>query len=148
MTRAPGEDAPWRPSAAPFVFWALLLGGLAVLQAAFGGQWLPVLVQAGAAAAAGLIGLAILISPRLVRRRAAGLRTVPDMSLASALVAISSAAMLAGLSVGSWLILGGVLGLGAGGGGLIREHRAARRTRRASVAARAGRSGQTGGVEP
>lgn len=144
MTRPPAEDAPWQPSAAPFAFWALLLGALAALQAGFGGRSLSVAVQTAAAATTGLIGLAILISPRVIRRRAAGLRTVPDLSLASALVAISIAAMLAGASVGSWLTLGGFLGLTAGTGGLIREHRGERRARRASVASSLGGSDTTG----
>jgi hypothetical protein len=147
LPRPPDEDAPWQPSAVPFVFWALLLGGLAALQAAFGGHALAVLVQAAAATATGLIGLAILISPRVKRPRAAGLRAVPDLSLASALVGIALAAMVAGASVGSWLILGGFLGLTAGTGGLIREHRAERRARRAMAAASAGRSEATGSVE-
>ncbi|HEY5197052.1 MAG TPA: hypothetical protein VIJ51_08500 [Solirubrobacteraceae bacterium] len=145
MTRPPDEDAPWQPSAAPFVFWAVLLGGLSALQAGFGGRSLPVLVQAGAAAATGLIGIVILISPRVIRRRAAGLRTVPDLSLASALVGISLAAMLAGASVGSWLILGGFLGVAAGTGGLVREHRFERRTRVASLE---GRSENASEIEP
>jgi hypothetical protein len=145
MTRPPEEDAPWQPSALPFVFWAILLGGLAALQAGFGGHSLPVLVQAAAAATTGLIGLAILISPRIARRRAAGLRTIPDLSLASALAGISLAAMLAGASVGSWLIIGGFLGLAAATAGLIRERRFERRTRVASLE---GGSHTTSRIEP
>ncbi|MGI8557763.1 MAG: hypothetical protein ACR2ND_05570 [Solirubrobacteraceae bacterium] len=129
-------SARWRPAAAPLAVWALLLGTLAGVQAGFGGDLLPVLVQGGAAAATGLIALAVLLGSRIERRRATGVRSVPDLSIASALAAVSLAAMLSGAAVGSWLIIGGGLGLAAAMGGLIREWRAERRAREAAVAGR------------
>lgn len=132
-------NARWRPAAAPVAFWALLLGVLAAVQAGFGGGPLPVLVQGGAAAATGLIAVAILLASRIERRRAAGLRAVPDLSIASALAAVSIAAMLSGAAVGSWLIIGGGLGLAAAIGGLAREWRAERRARSVAGSARGDR---------
>ncbi|HWH10963.1 MAG TPA: hypothetical protein VG165_07540 [Solirubrobacteraceae bacterium] len=140
--RRPVEDAAYRPAAAPLAFWAILLGALAALQAGFGGKSLPVLVQAGAAGLIGLIALALAAGPRILRRRAGGLRLIPDLSLATPLAAISLAAMLAGATVGTWLILGGFLGLLVGIGGVVREHRAQRRARRA------GSPRATGGERP
>lgn len=122
-------DSRWRPAASPLAFWALLFGGLAGLQAAFGGHLLPVLVQAGGAALIGAIALAIFLSPIGRRRPATALRAVPDLSIAAALAGVSLAAMLAGAAIGTWLIIGGGLGLAAALGGLLRERRAEQRSR-------------------
>jgi membrane associated rhomboid family serine protease len=127
------RDARWRPAAIPLAVWAMLLGSLAGVQGAFGGRLLPVLVQGGAAALIAVVALAIVLAPRISRRRAPGLRTVPALSIASALAAVSIAAILDGASIGSWLIIGGVLGLALAAGGLAREHRAERRARRAAT---------------
>lgn len=127
----PGDER-WRPSAAPLAGWALLLGALAGVQAGFGGQLLPVLVQAGAAALMALIALGIVAAPRLTGHRAPGLRPVPALSLAGALAGVSIAAMLDGASIGTWLIIGGGLGLALAVGGLTRERRAESRARRAA----------------
>jgi hypothetical protein len=141
------SDAAYRPSAAPLAFWAVLLGALAALQAGFGGLLLPVLVQAGAAALIGLIALAIFVGSIVGRSGGQpGRRMVPDLSLATVLTTVSVAAMLAGATVGTWLILGGFLGLMLGTGGLLREHRAVHRSRRAREAAPAsGRAAPEGG---
>jgi hypothetical protein len=139
--RPSGMSARWRPAAAPLAFWALLLGVLAGVQAGFGGAALPVLVQAGGAAAVGLIAVAVVLASRIERRRSSGLRAVPDLSMASALAAFSLAAMLSGAAVGSWLIIGGGLGLAAAIGGLTRERRAERRARRAALRAHQDREG-------
>ncbi len=138
-----GGNAGWRPAAAPVAFWALLLGVLAGVQAGFGGGLLPVLVQGGAAAATGLLAVAVVLAARIERRRAARLRTVPDLSIATTLAAVSIAAMLSGAAVGSWLIVGGGLGLAAAIGGLARERRAERRAR--SVAGSASSNREAGG---
>lgn len=127
--RAPDGDAARRPSAAPFALWATLLGTLAAVQAGFGGKLLPVLVQGGSAALIAAIALAIFLAPNIRRRRLSGLRTVPELSMASALAAVSMAAMLSGLTIGNWLLIGGGLGLAAALGGLVREHRAEHRAR-------------------
>jgi len=127
------RDARWRPAAIPLAVWALLLGSLAGVQGAFGGHLLPVLVQGGAAALIAVVALAIVLAPRIARRGAPGLRTVPVLSIASALAAVSIAAILDGASIGSWLIIGGVLGLALAAGGLVREHRAEHRARRAAT---------------
>jgi len=137
-----GGNAGWRPAAAPVAFWALLLGVLAGVQAGFGGGLLPVLVQGGAAAATGLLAVAIVLAARIERRRAARLRTVPDLSIATALAAVSIAAMLSGAAVGSWLTIGG-LGMATAIGGLARERRAERRAR--SVAGSASSNREAGG---
>lgn len=125
-------DERWRPSAAPLAGWAVLLGALAGVQAGFGGGLLPVLVQGGAAAMIAAVAVALVVAPRIAKRRAGGLRAVPALSLASALAALSIAAMLDGASIGSWLIIGGGLGLALAVGGLARERRAERRARRAA----------------
>lgn len=137
-------NARWRPAAAPLGFWALLLGVLAGVQAGFGGDVLPVLVQGGSAAVVALIAVAIVLATRIEHRRAAGLRTVPDLSMASALAAVSLAAMLSGVGVGGWLIIGGGLGLAAALGGLAREWRAERRSRDAAAATRSDREARGG----
>lgn len=132
----PTQASP-RPAAAPFVVWGLLLGALAGLQAAFDGGLLAVLVQAGAGAVALTVGVAILLAGR---QRPAGPLAVPELSLASALAGISAAAIVCGATVGSWLVVGGVLGLGLAGAGLTRERRAQQRaTRLAGERLRAGR---------
>lgn len=136
----------WRPAAVPLAFWALLLGVLAAVQAGFGGDLLPVLVQGGSAAATGLIAVAIVLASRIERRRASRLRAVPDLSMASALAAVSMAAMLSGVAVGSWLIIGGGLGLTAALGGLARERRAERRARAAAGSASSVSEAEPGGV--
>lgn len=127
-------DAHPAPAAAPIAGWAVLLGALAGVQAAFGGGLLPVLVQGGAAAASALYAAAIVLLGRIRRRRERGLRAVPDLSVASALAAVSIAAMLCGAAAGIWLTIGGAIGLAAALGGLAREFRAARRDRRAAAA--------------
>lgn len=138
MSRSrPRTEGIGQASAAPFAFWAVLLGALAAVQAGFGGKSLPVLVQTAAAAVSGLIALALITGPLIVRRRAGAARAIPDLSLSTALVAISLAATLAGATVGTWLILGGFLGLVLGACGLIREYRAQRRARLAITAQRA-----------
>ena len=127
------RDARWRPAAIPLAVWALLLGSLAGIQGAFGGHLLPVLVQGGAATLMAVVALAIVLAPRITGRGVPGLRTVPGLSFASALAAVSIAAILDGASIGSWLIIGGVLGLALAIGGLVREHRAERCDRRAGT---------------
>jgi hypothetical protein len=119
-------DASARPSATAFVFWGLLLATLAALQAAFGAGLLPVLVQAGA----GTAGVAAGIAIRASRGRRPGARAIPDLSLASPLAALSVAAIVCGAAVGSWLIIGGTLGLGLALTGLVRERRGERRAAR------------------
>ncbi len=142
--RSSSGNACWRPAATPLGFWALLLGVLAGVQAGFGGDLLPVLVQGGSAAVVALIAVVIVLATRIERRRVAGLRTVPDLSMASALAAVSLAAMLSGVGVGGWLIIGGGLGLAAALGGLAREWRAERRSRDAAAATRSDREARGG----
>ncbi len=136
---SPPADSRRRPAAIPFAVWAILLGALAGVQAGFGGQLLPVLVQAGAAALSGMIALGIVLAARTERRRLAGRRTVPELSLASVLATVSLAAMLIGASVGGWLIIGGGLGLVTGAAGLARELRAERRAGRLAYPALSGK---------
>lgn len=126
-------DARWRPAAVPFALWAVLLGIAAGVHAGFGGHVLPVLIQGGGAAVAGAIAIGILLADRLRSRPAGRRRAVPGLSLATALVAVSIAAMVCGAAVGGWLIIGGGLGLAAGVGGLVREHRAQRGAIRAAA---------------
>ncbi|MGI8430447.1 MAG: hypothetical protein ACR2OB_14365 [Solirubrobacteraceae bacterium] len=130
---APRTDAGWWPAAGPLGAWAILLGILAGVQGAFGGNLLPVLVQGGAAALVGAVALAIALMARVRARRASSRRQVPELSLPSALGAVSVAAMLSGATVGSWLIVGGGIGLAAAAGGLLRERRAERRALRAAL---------------
>ncbi|MGI8802019.1 MAG: hypothetical protein ACR2KV_07575 [Solirubrobacteraceae bacterium] len=140
MTRPPpAETAGWRPSAAPFGFWAVLLGALAGLQAAFGGSTLPVLLQAAAATVSGSISLGLLLASRRQRRRPGRRLAVPELSMPTPLAAISVAAIVSGATIGSWLIIGGVLGLVLAGGGLVREHRAERRARLPATRPESGR---------
>ncbi len=93
-------DARNAPAAVPIAGWALLLGVLAAVQAAFGGGLLPVLVQGGAAAATALYAGAIVLVARARRRRERGLRAVPEISVASTLAAVSITALLCGAAVG------------------------------------------------
>lgn len=144
---APPADARWPPAAIPFAVWAVLLGASAGLQAGFGGHLLPVLLQAGAAAVGGMIAVGILLAARVQRRTAAGRRVIPELSLATVLVAVSIAAMVTGASIGGWLIIGGGLGLAAGTWGMVREYRAQRRAWSAAPPA-AGEQDRTPGAVP
>lgn len=123
-------DASARPSSPAFLGWGLLLAALAGLQAAFGGGLLPVLVQAGAGAASIVAGLAIRVRPGRRRAGGGGARAIPELSLPSTLGAVSVAAVVCGAAVGSWLIIGGTLGLGLALAGLVRELRGERRAAR------------------
>ncbi len=143
----PLADARRLPAAIPFAVWAVLLGASAGVQAGFGGHLLPVLLQAGAATVGGLIAVGILLAARVRRRMAGGRRVIPELSLATVLVAVSIAAMVTGASIGGWLIIGGGLGLAAGTGGLVREYRAQRRAGRVASPA-AGEQDRTPGAVP
>jgi len=114
--------------AAPLVFWGSLLATLGGVQAAFGGHLLPVLVQVGGGVAIVLIGVGVLVVNRLAAPRSPGQGArpiaLPTVSVATALAGTSLCAMLAGAAVGTWLVIGGALGLGLAAGGLVRELRA------------------------
>ncbi len=116
--------------AVPLLLWGSLLALLGALQAAFGGDSLPVLVQVGGGVAMVLIGVGVLGVNRLLAPRQPVLAerpiALPALSLSTALAGVSLCAMLAGAAVGSWLIIGGILGLALAGGGLVRELRAQR----------------------
>ena len=106
-------------------------GGLLAALAAMLWIWSPgdevaVAVLGGAAVATLVLGVMLA----LVERRAPSeprARLLPDLSPATALVAIALAAMLVGADAGLWLFLLGCGLLAFGLGGLVRERRAERR---------------------
>ncbi len=116
----------WRSAVWPLAVWAAMLGALAGLQAGFGGRSLPVLLQAGGAVLCGLIALAIALLTRIERRHFERGRPIAELSLPTALAGVSLASILNGTTVGSWLMIGGVLGLALAGSLLWRGRRAIR----------------------
>ncbi len=119
----------WRSAVWPLAAWAAMLCALAGLQAGFGGRSLPVLLQAGAGVLCGLIALAIALLTRVERRQFERGAPLAELSLPTALAGVSLASVLNGTTVGSWLIIGGVLGLALAGSLLWRGRRANRARR-------------------
>jgi hypothetical protein len=128
----------WRSAVWPLATWAAMLGALAGVQAGFGGRSLPVLLQTGAAVLCGLVALAIALLTRIERRHFERGRPITELSLPTALAGVSLACVLNGTTVGSWLIIGGVLGLALSVSLLWRGRRAIR-GRRGSDPVEAGR---------
>ena len=114
-----------RRAAAPVLGWAALLTVLTVVLWLWTSDPLPPSLFSGAAGVTWLIGLYLLLRPG----RAQEIRRVPDLSLATVLVAIALALLAIGAIVGLWLLLigAGLLLLAAGGVG--RELLAQRRLR-------------------
>jgi hypothetical protein len=106
---------------APLVLlaWALLLAMNTTVLVVLGGDALEIALLGGAAA-----GVAVLAVLAAWRRRSDAVRTLPDLSLPSALAAMAVAGLVVGSELGTWLILiaGGLLALALGG--LVREGRA------------------------
>jgi hypothetical protein len=98
-----------------FLVWAAFLGVLALVLLA----WTQSALMNGLlfGAAAGTVVLALFA----LRAREPRRRTVPDLSLATALTAIGVALAVAGSAVGTWLVLIGAGLLVLGLAGLIRE---------------------------
>jgi peptidoglycan/LPS O-acetylase OafA/YrhL len=117
-----------REGAVAILAWAVLLAALAAMLWIWTEDAIPIAMLGGAAVATAALGLVAALR----RRRREGLRAVPDLSLATALVGVALAAMLAGAEAGLWLVYvgGGLLALGAGG--VARELLAARRAARRS----------------
>ncbi len=110
-------------AAVPVLIWAAWLSALATVQAIWRpDRYLPWALSAGAATAAWLIGLFLVVR----RRRREGLRLLPDLSFSVVLLALGVAAMLNGAAFGLWLVLigGGMTAIGLGG--VARELRAER----------------------
>jgi hypothetical protein len=126
----------WRAAVWPLAAWAALLGALAGLQAGFGGRSLPVLLQSGAAVLCAVIALAIALLARVERRHFERGRPIAELSPPTALAGISLAAVLDGTTVGSWLMIGGVLGLALAGSLLWRARRVLRRAASSPAGAR------------
>lgn len=109
--------------AGPVFAWAAWLSVLATVQAVWRpDRYLPWALSAGAATAAWLLGLFLLLR----HRRIDWLRQIPDLSFSVVLIAVGVAAMLNGAAFGLWLVLlgGGLILLGLGG--VVRELRAER----------------------
>ena len=123
------------PAAIPLAGWAAFLALSTAVQILLGGHLLPVALLGGAAALSALIAVGIVAG---ARRRALSQPSVtaalapeasPDVSAASAILAVALCALLAGASVGGWLVIGAAI-LGAGGLALLaRELRSERRSR-------------------
>jgi len=118
-TRGYGQGVGWRRAAGPAAVWALMLAILTVVQLQYP-RTLPVLLQAGAAAATALLAVGILLVSRVRarRRRLAAPpprapiperepEVVPDLSPSSIVLAIGLCVLLTGATVGGWLIIGG-----------------------------------------
>lgn len=123
--------------------WALFLGTLAVVMWAiflpgaprWGGD-IALSVALPGLATLGTLTIALIARGRRRRRAAADgtarrLERVPDLSMATPMVAIGLGLILIGTTVGPWLELIGLGLLILGLGGLVRELRAQRGSRRA-----------------
>ncbi len=104
--------------------WAAWLSVLTTVQAVWRpDRYLPWALSAGAATAAWLLGLFLLLR----HRRTDWLRRIPDLSFSVVLIALGVAAMLNGAAFGLWLVLvgGGLVLIGLGGVGreLLAERR-------------------------
>jgi hypothetical protein len=102
------------------VAWAGLLTVHTAVLVALGGDTLEVALRGGAATGVALLaGLAALL-----RRDAARVRRVPDLSPPAALAGVALAGLVVGSELGTWLLLiaGGLLVLALAG--LVREGRA------------------------
>jgi hypothetical protein len=110
---------------ATVLLWGIFLAILALLHLAFTLRSLQLGLALGAAA--GVVILAVLVG---LRPPYTGARLLPDLSYATVMVAVGLAMVGAGVIFGQWLWLIGVGVLVLGGGGLVREYRAARRSAR------------------
>jgi hypothetical protein len=105
--------------------WALFLGGLALLIWGWSPGTLPVALLAGAAVASACVGAVLAVRARIVGDHP--LQRVPDLSFATAIVAVALTAMLVGATAGLWLVYLGAGFLAFGLVQLVRERRAERR---------------------
>src|SRR4029079_14865901 len=85
----------------PLVAWGVWIGGWAGVVWVWRGADLAPALLSGAAAAAVLVGAAILVRPP----PEPGVWRVPDLSVASALTAIGVTTVIIGTAFGGWLVL-------------------------------------------
>ena len=112
-------------AAVPLLAWAALLTVLSSVLWVWTPDDLPPAIFSGAAGVAWLVGLVALA-------RSAPpppVRTTPDLSLASVMVAFAIAMLIVGALVGLWLLLIGAGALAIGLAGVTRELLAQRRAR-------------------
>jgi hypothetical protein len=103
--------------------WGGFLCATTALQALFSGtDRYTVLLLGGAAA--GVLVLAVVAA--LAGEAGARARPIPDLSVATAIVATGVAAMVLGAELGTWLLLIGAGVTAAGLAALVRERRAER----------------------
>jgi hypothetical protein len=115
-----------RGPAIALLAWAGMLAALAGMLWIWVPELLVVALLGGAAIATAALGVLVALRrpPRDGR-----IEVVPDLSLATALVALAAAAMLLGAEAGVWLVLIGAGMLVFGMGALTRELAAERRAR-------------------
>jgi hypothetical protein len=111
-------------AAVPVLVWAALLTVLASVLWIWTPDHLPPAIFSGAAGITWVLGLLVLLR----RRPPSRVRAAPDLSLASAMVALAVALMVIGALLGPWLVLIGAGALAVGLGGVGRELVAQRRT--------------------
>jgi hypothetical protein len=112
-------------AAVPLLGWAALLTVLASVLWIWTPDDLPPAILSGAAGLAWAVGLVAMTR----RRPPPPLRTAPDLSLASVMVAVAVAMLVVGALVGPWLVFAGAGALVIGLAGVTRELLAQRRVR-------------------
>jgi hypothetical protein len=114
-----------RRAAVPVLAWAAFLSVLTTVLWLWTSDPLPPSLFSGAAGIAWAIGLYLLLRPRRVH----GIRRVPDLSMATVLVAVAVTLLAVGAVVGLWLLLIGAGTFVLAAGGVGRELLAQRRLR-------------------
>jgi hypothetical protein len=115
-----------KPNPLPLLVWATFLAALAGMLWIWTDDAIPIALLGGAALATAVVAAVAALAGRTLGEE---VRWVPDMSLATAVIAAGLTAVVLGAEAGLWLVYAGVGMTLFGVAGLVRESAGARKRR-------------------